>query len=137
MPSVIGLGIPIFYGRKAVSYEEDVSSGKARVLAASGEVFAGDVVVAAEGIGTKSHEFVTGSPVPFVDSGYAIMRGAFNPGFIEPNSKGAELLLEPGQTPEVRTYVGLVVLTTDQRKRFLIRETAKICILLRFSPTIR
>ncbi|KAI0455921.1 FAD/NAD(P)-binding domain-containing protein [Xylaria acuta] len=100
------LNIPIFYGRKAVGYEEDVSSGKARVLTASSEVFIGDVVVAAEGIGTKSHEIVTGSPVPFVNSGYAIMRGAFSPSFIAPNSRGAQLLLEPGQTPEVRTYVG-------------------------------
>ncbi|KAI8951146.1 hypothetical protein F4801DRAFT_300749 [Xylaria longipes] len=100
------LDIPIFYGRKAVSYEEDASSAKARVLTASGEVFTGDVVVAAEGIGTKSHGIVTGRPVPFVHSGYAIMRGAFNPSFIAPNSKGAELLLKPGQTPEVRTYVG-------------------------------
>ncbi|KAI0965494.1 FAD/NAD(P)-binding domain-containing protein [Xylaria arbuscula] len=100
------LGIPIFYGRKAIGYEEDVSSGTARVLTASNEVFTGDVVVAAEGIGTKSHEIVTGSPVPFVSSGYAIIRGAFSPTFIVPNSRGAELLLEPGQTPEVRTYVG-------------------------------
>ncbi|KAI0490257.1 FAD/NAD(P)-binding domain-containing protein [Xylaria cf. heliscus] len=100
------LGIPIFYGRKAISYEEDVSTGKARVLTASSEVFTGDVVVAAEGIGTKSHEIVTGSPVPFVHSGYAIMRGAFSPSVIAPGSKGAELLLEPGQTPEVRTYAG-------------------------------
>ncbi|KAI1353609.1 FAD/NAD(P)-binding domain-containing protein [Xylaria sp. FL0043] len=100
------LGIPIFYGRKTVSYEEDIPSGKASALTASGEVFIGDVVVAAEGIGTKSHKIVTGSPVPFVPSGYAIIRGAFSPSFIAPNSKGAELLLEPGQIPEVRTYAG-------------------------------
>ncbi|TGJ78629.1 hypothetical protein E0Z10_g10137 [Xylaria hypoxylon] len=100
------LGIPIFYGRKAIGYEEDVLSGKAHVLTTSSEVFTGDVVVAAEGIGTKSHETVTGSPVPFVNSGYAIMRGAFSPSFIEPSSRGAELLLEPGQTPEVCIYAG-------------------------------
>lgn len=105
-PSVTGLGIPIYYGRKSVGYEEDTSTGKASVLTASGEVFTGDVVVAAEGIGTKSHEIVTGKPVPFVNSGYAIMRGAFSPSIIAPDSKGAKLLLEPGQTPEVRTYAG-------------------------------
>ncbi|KAI0873009.1 FAD/NAD(P)-binding domain-containing protein [Hypoxylon argillaceum] len=113
------LGIPISYSCKAVSYEEDVLSGKASVLTASGKVFTGDVVVAAEGIGTKSHEAVTGSPVPFVSSGYAIIRGAFSPHFIAPGSKGAELLLEPGQTPEVRTYAGedmhlLTIFTHDK-----------------------
>ncbi|KAJ8131845.1 hypothetical protein O1611_g1781 [Lasiodiplodia mahajangana] len=100
------LGIPILYGRKAIGYEEDALSGIARVSTTSGEVFTGDVVVAAEGIGTKSHEIVTGRPVPFVSSGYAIIRGAFSPSVIAPNSKGAELLLQPGQTPEVRTYTG-------------------------------
>lgn len=71
-------------------------------------------MVAAEGIGTKSHEIVTGSLVPFVTSGYAIVRGAFSPSSIAPNSKGAELLLDPGQTPEVRTYFGLVMLAHDR-----------------------
>ncbi|KAH8162143.1 hypothetical protein CIB48_g6104 [Xylaria polymorpha] len=100
------LNIPVRYNRKTVGYEEDVLSGKARVLTASGEVFTGDVVVAAEGIGTKSHEIVTGSPLPLVHSGYAIMRGAFSPTVIAPNSKGAQLLLKPGEIPEVRTYFG-------------------------------
>ncbi|KAJ3555464.1 hypothetical protein NPX13_g10350 [Xylaria arbuscula] len=112
------LGIPIHYGRKAVSYEED-DSGKASVLTANGEVFTGDVVVAAEGIGTNSHGIVTGKPVPFVNSGYAIMRGAFSPDVIAPESKGAKLLLEPGQTPEVRTYAGkdmhLITLFTHEK----------------------
>lgn len=98
------LGIPIFYGRKVVGYEEDILSGEARVMTSGGEVFIGDVVVASEGIGTKSHEIVTGKPVPFDPSGYAVTRGAFDPRHIRPGSKGAELLLEPGQTPEVRTY---------------------------------
>ncbi|KAI0509397.1 hypothetical protein F5B22DRAFT_638046 [Xylaria bambusicola] len=113
------LGISIHYGRKTISYEEDSSSGEARVLTASGEVFTGDVVVAAEGIGTKSHEIVTGRRVPFVDSGYAIMRGAFSPSLIASGSKGAKLLLEPGQTPEVRTYAGkdmhLITLFTHEK----------------------
>ncbi|KAJ8107874.1 hypothetical protein ONZ43_g6597 [Nemania bipapillata] len=113
------LGIPILYGRKVVNYEEDLLSGKARVVTATGEVFTGDVVVAAEGIGTKSHAAVTGSPVPFVSSGYAIIRGAFSPSFIAPNSRGAELLLKPGQTPEVRTYTGenmhLITLFTHEK----------------------
>ncbi|CAJ2504337.1 Uu.00g117310.m01.CDS01 [Anthostomella pinea] len=113
------LGITIFYGRKVVGYEEDVPSGKARVRTASNEVFTGDVVVAAEGIGTRSHEIVTGGPVPFVPSGYAIIRGAFSPTLIAPNSKGAELLLHPGQTPEVRTYFGedmhLITLFTHEK----------------------
>lgn len=100
------LGIPTYYGCKVARYEEDMLSGKVSVLTASSEIFTGDVVVAAEGIGTKSHEIVTGSLVPFVTSGYAIVRGAFSPSLIASNSRGAELLLEPGQTPEVRTYVG-------------------------------
>ncbi|KAI1260506.1 FAD/NAD(P)-binding domain-containing protein [Xylariaceae sp. FL1019] len=100
------LGIPIFYGRKVVSYEEDGQLGVARVSTATGEVFVGDVIVAAEGIGTKSHQIVTGHPVPIVPSGYAIMRAAFSPQCITPGSKGAELLLKPGEVPEVRTYFG-------------------------------
>lgn len=110
---VTGLGIPTYYGCKVARYEEDMLSGKVSVLTASSEIFTGDVVVAAEGIGTKSHEIVTGSLVPFVTSGYAIVRGAFSPSLIASNSRGAELLLEPGQTPEVRTYVGSVMFTHD------------------------
>ncbi|KAI1327941.1 FAD/NAD(P)-binding domain-containing protein [Xylariaceae sp. FL0255] len=113
------LNIRIFYGRKVVSYEEDDLSGVAKVTTANGEVFTGDVVVAAEGIGTKSHTIVTGSPIPFVSSGYAILRGAFDPKLISPSSKGAKLLLKPGQTPEVCIYVGdnlhLIMLSTHEK----------------------
>ncbi|KAI0202001.1 FAD/NAD(P)-binding domain-containing protein [Astrocystis sublimbata] len=113
------LSIPILYGHKVANYEEDGHSGKARVITTKGEVFTGDVVVAAEGIGTKSHEIITGHHLPFVGSGYAVIRGAFSPECIAPGSRGAELLLRPGQTPEVRTYAGenmhlLVLLTHDK-----------------------
>lgn len=65
------------YGKKAEGYFEDQERGKAGVVTAQGEKIEGDIVVAADGVHTKSWEVVRGADVQAKSSGHAIWRAAF------------------------------------------------------------
>ena len=67
------LGIQIIHGKAVAEYDEDET--KAIVKTADGEPMHADVVVAADGVGTKSHKHVTGQVLKPESSGYAVFRG--------------------------------------------------------------
>ncbi|KAK4499286.1 hypothetical protein PRZ48_009799 [Zasmidium cellare] len=71
-------GVGVEYGKKVVSYFEDVERGKGGVMTAEGERIEGDVVVAADGVHTKSWELVMGEEVEAKSSGHGIWRAAFD-----------------------------------------------------------
>lgn len=70
-------GVGVEYGRKVVGYYEDEGRGKGGVVLMDGERIEGDVVVAADGVHTKSWEVVRGEAVEARSSGHAILRAAF------------------------------------------------------------
>lgn len=71
------IGIIIEWNNVVKSYFEDLTSGKGGVVLSDGTRITSDLVIAADGIGTKSYEVVTGTSVPAQDSGYSIYRCAF------------------------------------------------------------
>lgn len=71
-------GIRVQYGRKVVGYYEDVEMGMGGVVLEGGERVEGDVVVAADGVQTRSWRVVRGEEVMVRSSGNAILRAAFD-----------------------------------------------------------
>lgn len=69
------VGISIEYGNRVVEYYED--SEKSGIVLADGRRMEADVVVAADGIGTKSHQLINGRDIRAWSSGLAIFRTAF------------------------------------------------------------
>ena len=57
------VGVEIAYEKHAVEYHEDQEKQKGVVVLADGEKLEADVVVAADGIGTKSHKLVNGKDI--------------------------------------------------------------------------
>lgn len=74
----IALGIPIHLGKNVDAYHEDAAAGKAWVTTKEGEVFKGDIVVAADGVRSKARDLVLGFEEVPEDSGYAIYRAWFD-----------------------------------------------------------
>jgi len=68
-------GIEVEYGRYVVAYFE--SEAKGGVILKSGEKIEADLVVAADGVGTKSHLLVAGKKIEAKSNGYAIFRTAY------------------------------------------------------------
>ncbi|KAI1504704.1 monooxygenase [Biscogniauxia marginata] len=99
------LGIPITWKVNIVKYEDDPAAESPRVIAADGKTYSGDVILAADGIGTKSHQLTLGHPVEVEDTGYTCYRVMFPAA----NLSAAPHLLEALNSikrPELRVYSG-------------------------------
>jgi hypothetical protein len=71
------IGIEVEYSRRVVEYYDDVSSNEGGVVLDDGLRIQADLVVAADGLGTKSSMLISGGKVEARSSGYAIFRTAF------------------------------------------------------------
>lgn len=69
-------GMTIEYGKQVVEYQEDPESptAKAHVLLQDGNTIEADLIVAADGIGSKSYNITLGRPVPARPTGFSIYR---------------------------------------------------------------
>lgn len=97
------LGICVEYGKKVVKYDEDETKGFVRTE--DGHTYYADLVVAADGIGTKSHHHITGHEAPAMSSGYAVFRGKIPLDCLQNASREAQDKYHPGPNPEFRLYL--------------------------------
>ncbi|KAF2746385.1 FAD/NAD(P)-binding domain-containing protein [Sporormia fimetaria CBS 119925] len=100
-------GIPIHYNHRVVDYFEDESRQKGGVITADGKRHEADVVIAADGVGSKSQALV-GGVVRAKASGRAMWRAAFPYKIVEehPELKKFWSVMQPGDQPIVRTFLG-------------------------------
>ncbi|KAK8113254.1 FAD/NAD(P)-binding domain-containing protein [Apiospora sp. TS-2023a] len=103
---VTRLGIKIEFGKRVVRYFEDAARNKAGVETDNGERFEADVVIAADGVGSKSQE-VVGGQVRAASSGRAMWRAVFPVEVLDKNPEVKEFFkLKDGKDPIVRTFLG-------------------------------
>lgn len=72
---VLALGIEVTYNHRVVDYFEH--EDKAGIILDDGSKMEADVVVAADGVGTKSHKLISGHVVRAMSSNYSIFRTAY------------------------------------------------------------
>nr|ANM86353.1 putative 6-hydroxynicotinate 3-monooxygenase [Cladonia uncialis subsp. uncialis]AUW31216.1 putative monooxygenase [Cladonia uncialis subsp. uncialis] len=113
------LGLLIEYHKRVVSYYEDDESGTGGVVLESGERREADVVVAADGIKTRSGRLISGDVIQPKESGMAIYRSAYptEHALSEPQVK-ARWDFKKGDRPIWEFWLGpglhvLVVVTDD------------------------
>jgi 2-polyprenyl-6-methoxyphenol hydroxylase-like FAD-dependent oxidoreductase len=110
------LGVKVEFNRRVVDYSEDAEKGKASCTTDDGQVYTGDVLIAADGVGSKSQRIV-GGQVRARSSGRAMWRAAYP---IENLDKDPEVKehfkLINGTEPCVRTFLGYVCLYSNTKK---------------------
>ena len=122
------LGIPIRYSARATDYFED--DDHAGVVLEDGEKLTADIVVAADGIGTKSWNLIQGFKENPISSGFAVLRATYpveralaSPVFAEDFNEVNEgrMVFGPG--------AHLVACRTNKHMIFLITHKVS-CIIL-------
>lgn len=99
--------IPVDWNTHVTKFGEDESKNVAWVDLEDGRRLEADLVIAADGIGTKSHEAVTGHTITPYSSGFAVLRCTvptetiFHSQFVI-NHLG----WSPGDRAQMRTYIG-------------------------------
>ncbi|EME87343.1 uncharacterized protein MYCFIDRAFT_184415 [Pseudocercospora fijiensis CIRAD86] len=102
------LGIDIEFNRRVVDYFEDEKTGKGGCVTDDGKRYEADVVIAADGVGSKSQKLV-GGQVRARSSGRAMWRAAFPIENLEKNPEVKDFfkMVGPdGDCPCVRTFLG-------------------------------
>lgn len=100
------LGLTIEYNQKVVDYYEDEKTGKAGAITEDGKRHEADVVIAADGVGSKSQRLV-GKEVRARSSGRAMWRAAFPIEHLDKDPEVKEFFsLMNGVDPIVRTFLG-------------------------------
>ncbi|KAF2806385.1 FAD/NAD(P)-binding domain-containing protein [Mytilinidion resinicola] len=100
------LNIPIEFNRRVVDYFEDEKTGKGGCVTEDGKRYEADVVIAADGVGSKSQQLV-GGQVRARSSGRAMWRAAFPIEHLDQNPEVKEFFkMMPGNEPIVRTWLG-------------------------------
>lgn len=102
------LGVEIMFNQRVVDYYEDANNGKGGVRTEKGEAFEADVVIAADGIGSKSQKLV-GGEVRAMSSGRAMWRAAFPRRHLDRNPQVKEFFSLYGagnDEPTIRTWLG-------------------------------
>ncbi|KAI1841050.1 hypothetical protein JX266_012769 [Neoarthrinium moseri] len=111
------LGIRISWNTHIVDFDEDVSAGKGVAVGADGRRYEADVVVAADGLGSRSLRLTIGENVRAVSTGYVIYRGSVSTKDLE-NATVLKEYLQQNPRPEIRLSTGHnihIVLTMYQR----------------------
>ncbi|KAI1442024.1 hypothetical protein F5Y02DRAFT_410424 [Annulohypoxylon stygium] len=99
------LGIPVTYGVSIVDYEDGNGTGVA--ISEDGKRYEADVIVAADGIGSKSYKLILGEPVRPVGTGYTVYRAAMTCDELPEDCPLIKQNLEKsGARPEGRLYMG-------------------------------
>ncbi|KAL5592842.1 hypothetical protein FOBRF1_013150 [Fusarium oxysporum] len=70
----VRLGIKVTFGVNVLSYSENAAEGTASIIVDDGPQFTADIVVAADGLGTKSTKIVLGQPMRATPTGFSIAR---------------------------------------------------------------
>lgn len=101
-------GVNIEFNCRVVDYEEDEARGKAYAITDAGKRYEADVVIAADGVGSKSQRIV-GGQVRARSSGRAMWRAAFPIEHLDGKPEVRDfyrMVGEQGDEPIVRVYLG-------------------------------
>jgi 2-polyprenyl-6-methoxyphenol hydroxylase-like FAD-dependent oxidoreductase len=101
------LGVDVEYNKRVVDYQEDAEKGKAYAIINDGSRYEADVIIAADGVGSKSQRLV-GGQVRAISSGRAMWRAAFPIEHLDKNPKVKEhfkLVGPDSKEPIVRTWL--------------------------------
>lgn len=100
------LGVNVEFGRRVVDYFEEADRNKAGVICDDGQKYEADVVIAADGVGSKSQKLV-GGQVRARSSGRAMWRAAFPIENLDKDPEVKEFFhMIDGKHPIVRTWLG-------------------------------
>lgn len=105
---VEAVGVDIQFNCKIVDFFEDEEKGKASCVTDDGRTFEADVIIAADGVGSKSQRLV-GGQVRARSSGRAMWRAAFPREALKANPEVDEFFCCKGENkdePIVRTFLG-------------------------------
>ena len=128
---VTSLGIPVIFGKRVVDYEESDETNRAYAVTDKGERFEADVVVAADGIGSKVAKVMIGENVKAISSGYSVYRVTYPTKLLQEDPFLAEQYpLREGDPDYCQVYIGptgqMIILVAPENTTWLYTHEVRL-----------
>ncbi|RAH68131.1 FAD-dependent oxidoreductase [Aspergillus aculeatinus CBS 121060] len=101
----VALGIDLRFGAAVTEYWEAQDGDRAGVTVNGGLTLAADCVIGADGVHSRTRDFVLGYRPPAQDSGLAAYRACFSAELVAGDPDAAWILKEVGERDRVRRYI--------------------------------
>jgi 2-polyprenyl-6-methoxyphenol hydroxylase-like FAD-dependent oxidoreductase len=131
----VARGIPVTFGTRVVKYSENLDTNRAGVVTTSGEVLEADVVVAADGVGSRSWQITAGNEDHNKprSSGYAVYRATFPTSIAHENPLVAKEFEVKDGRHDMRMYFGpdthAITVTSNDTMTWLLTHKVGFQIL--------
>lgn len=103
----ISFGITVHFNKRIVQYQESDETNRVYAITDTDERFDADVIVAADGIGSKSHKIIVGKEPTTMSSGYSVFRVTYPTSILQEDPFLAEQYqLRPGEPDFCEVYIG-------------------------------
>lgn len=127
----ISLGIPVLFSKKVATYGESDDGTRAFVVTESNERLEADLVIAADGIGTKATAITNGKEIRAFSSGQSVYRVTYPTELLKQNSFLSNVYtFGPGQPDYCEVYLSLkgtmIILVSPETTTWLF--THVVCL---------
>ena len=127
----LSLGIPITFGKRVVDYEESDETDRAVAVTDRGVRFEADIVVAADGIGSKVAKVMVGKEVRAVSSGVSVYRVTYPTKLLQEDQFLAEQYpVGKGEPDHCHVYIGpngqMIILVAPDITTWLLTHEVRI-----------
>ena len=142
----VARGIEVIFSKRVDKYYENLDINRAGVVMASGEILEADIVVAADGVGSRSWQITTGNEDHNKprSSGYAVYRATFPTSVGHENPLVAQEYAVTDGRDDMRMYLGpdthAITVTSKKNMTWLLTHKVSLpqrqALLLRCANTI-
>ena len=125
------LGIPIMFGRRVVDYIDSDETNRAYAVTDKEERFEADIVVAADGIGSKAGKVMIGKEVKAISSGWSVYRVTYPTQLLQEDPFLAkQYALRNGDPDYCQVYIGpkgqVIVLVAPDLTTWLFTHAVRL-----------
>ena len=131
---ILGVSL-VRFDKRVVDYGESNKTNHAYAMTDNGQRFDADVVVAADGIGTKVGKAIAGKEAKAMNSGYSVYRVSYPTGLLQKDSLLArQYSFQKGEPDYCEVYIGpngnMIILVSPELTTWLFTHKVRLLRLL-------
>ena len=137
----VSLDIPVIFGKRVIDYGESDETNQAYAITDEGERMEADIVVAADGIGSKASKAMVSHEVKAISSGWSAYRVTYPTAILHEDPMLAKHYKFLGDEPDycdawMSPQGQVIILVSRETTTWLFTHEVRLCRVITLSQTI-